>query len=68
MKKIAFLLSFLISLGLQSQEIAMADEMRANGKIYVVVAVLTAILLGLIIYLITIDRKLSRMEKEIDKK
>jgi len=42
----------------------MADEMRANGKIYVVVAVLVTILLGMIIYLISIDRKLKKLEKE----
>ena len=43
----------------------MADLMRSNGKIYVVVAVSTIILTGLIIYLINLDRRLSRIEKEI---
>lgn len=43
----------------------MADEMRSNGKIYVVVAVLTTIFLGIILYLIRLDRKLSKLEKEI---
>lgn len=42
----------------------MADEMRKNGKIYVVVAVLVAIFIGIIIYLIRLDRKLSKLEKE----
>ena len=41
----------------------MADVMRANGKIYVVVAVCLTILFGLIGYVFVIDRKLSRMEK-----
>lgn len=68
MKRMLFLFSLFLSFALQAQEVAMADEMRANGKIYVVVAVLTAILLGLIIYLVTIDRKLSRLEKEIKNK
>lgn len=43
---------------------SMADEMRSNGKIYVVVAVLVTIFIGIIIYLIRLDRKLTRLEKE----
>ena len=43
---------------------SMADEMRSNGKIYVVVAVLVTIFIGIIIYLIHLDRKLTRLEKE----
>jgi hypothetical protein len=45
--------------------IDMADEMRSNGKIYVVVGVLVIILFGLIAYLVSIDRKISRVEKQI---
>ena len=41
----------------------MADVMRSNGKIYVVVAVCLTILFGLIGYVFVIDRKLSKMEK-----
>ncbi|HTS45092.1 MAG TPA: hypothetical protein VMH01_11900 [Puia sp.] len=41
----------------------MADALRANGKIYVVVAVLVTILLGLLIYVITLDRKIGKLEK-----
>lgn len=41
----------------------MADVMRSNGKIYVVVAVCLTILFGLIAYVFVIDRKLSKMEK-----
>lgn len=43
---------------------SMADEMRSNGKIYVVVAVLTTIFIGIILYLIRLDRKLTKLEKE----
>ena len=42
----------------------MADTMRSNGKIYVVVAVCLTILIGLFIYVFIVDRKLSRLEKE----
>lgn len=41
----------------------MADGMRSNGKIYVVVLVLATIFAGLIIYLIRLDRKISHLEK-----
>ncbi len=42
----------------------MADTMRSNGRIYVVVAVLVTILLGLILYVFRLDRRISRLEKE----
>lgn len=44
-------------------EVPMADQMRAEGKIYVVVVVLLLILFGMIGYLIRLDRKLSRIER-----
>ncbi|MBK0404502.1 CcmD family protein [Adhaeribacter sp. BT258] len=46
-------------------EIEMADQLRADGKIYVVVAVLTVILAGILVFLFMLDRKLSRLEKEL---
>ena len=42
----------------------MADLMRSNGKIYVVVAVMLTILGGLIWYLIRLDRKISKLERD----
>jgi len=48
---------------LQKEKPQMADIMRSNGKIYVVVTVLMIILAGLFVYLINLDRKLSRLEK-----
>ena len=38
--------------------------LRSEGKIYVVVAVLVVILIGLFIYLFTIDKKVRQLEKE----
>ncbi len=49
---------------LQKEKPQMAELMRSNGKIYVVVAVLLIILGGLFIYLINLDRKISRLEKK----
>lgn len=44
------------------EEIAMADGMRSNGKIYVVVGVLVIAFVAIVIYLIGIDRKVTRLE------
>jgi CcmD family protein len=40
------------------------DFMRSTGKIYVVIAVLCIIFIGIVLFLIHLDRKLSRLEKE----
>lgn len=48
----------------QGEKTTMADTMRGNGRIYVVVAVVVTILLGLILYVWRLDRKISRLEKE----
>lgn len=44
----------------------MADLMRSNGKIYVVVAVCLTILLGLFGYVFLLDRKIARLENNRD--
>ena len=49
---------------LLAQDVAMADGMRAEGKIYVVVAVVLVMLIGLFMYLIRIDRRLKKLEGE----
>ena len=63
------LLSFLLLTGLfaTAQEAGaaeMADALRANGKIYVVVAVILTIFAGIILYLIRLDRKITKLEKQ----
>ena len=52
----------------QKPDVEMADTMRDNGKIYVVVAVIVAIFIGIILYLIRLDRKMTRLEKDIHSK
>jgi CcmD family protein len=42
----------------------MADALRADGKIYVVVAVVVTIVIGIFLYLIRLERKIARLEKE----
>lgn len=41
----------------------MADAMRSNGKIYVVVAIILTILLGLLFYVARVDKKIKQLEK-----
>jgi hypothetical protein len=50
-----------------TSKVEMADQFRANGKIYVVIAVLVTILLGLFVYVIRLDKKISRLEKDFNK-
>jgi hypothetical protein len=64
MKKIFSLLVLtFFTLLLNAQDVEMADTMKNNGKIYVVIAVMLTILLGIVLYLIRLDRKISKLEK-----
>ena len=69
MKKLLSLITFLfISARLFAQdnvagEPEMADRLNADGKIYVVVAVVATIFTGIIVYLINLDTRLSKLEK-----
>ncbi len=40
------------------------DVMRSSGKLYVVLAVVLTIIAGLVFYVVRLDRKISRLEKE----
>ena len=48
----------------QTDSVEMADVMRSSGKIYVVIATIVIIFVGLAIYLFSIDRRLKKIEKE----
>jgi K+-transporting ATPase A subunit len=50
---------------LKNERPQMADALRSSGKIYVVVTVLVIILIGLFLYLVNTDKKISRLEKNI---
>ena len=54
----------LVTWAQDTDQVEMADAMRENGKIYVVVAVILTIFAGIIIYLIRLDRKITKLEKE----
>ncbi len=65
MKKIsstlALVLLFITAIGQQAE---MADQMRESGKIYVVVGVIVLIFIVLFAYLIYMDVRLRKIEKE----
>lgn len=56
----------MVSLPAFSQEVEMADTMRSEGKIYVIVAIVLIVLAGLIAYLFLLDRKVSKLEKRLE--
>ena len=45
------------------EKVEMADVMRSNGKIYIVVIICLTVLVGLFFYVFMLDRKISRFEK-----
>lgn len=61
----AFLVSCATFARQSMPEVADAEEgwMRSEGKIYVVGAVVLTILIGLIIYIVRLERKIVRLEK-----
>lgn len=67
------LLSFLMVLTIVFQagaqeKVEMADTMRAEGKIYVVVGIILMVLAGLIAYLFLMDRKVKKLEARLAEK
>ena len=59
-------LVFLFPINLLSQAneaIEMSQFLRADGKIYVVLAVISIVLAGLFGYLIYLDKKISKLEE-----
>jgi CcmD family protein len=68
MKRISLLalllLGYLGAFAQPGQQVEMADALRGSGKIYVVIAVIVIIFVGLTIFLFSIDRRLKKIEKE----
>ncbi len=46
----------------QTDDVPMADQLRADGKIWVVVVSLVLMLAGFLFYLIRLDGKISKLE------
>lgn len=66
MKKTAMAVAalLLISRQLQAQS-DNQDFLRSSGKIYVVVAVIVAIFIGIVLFLVYLDRRLTKLENQI---
>ncbi|MFB0907350.1 MAG: bacteriorhodopsin [Spirosomataceae bacterium] len=56
------LLTILLNILFQ-QDVAMADMMRQDGKIWVVVGVILIVFTGIILFLISLDKKVTKLEK-----
>ena len=59
---IGLLLSIITTANAQTEN---PDFMRSTGKIYVVIAVLCVIFIGIVLFLINLDRKITRLENEV---
>ncbi|WP_140937779.1 CcmD family protein [Sphingobacterium lumbrici] len=60
-------LSIICSLGIatsqsQIEQIEMATGLRSSGKIWVVVLVVLTLIIGVFLYLFSIDRKIKKLE------
>jgi CcmD family protein len=68
MKKIIILFCIILqSIQTFSQEnnaVEMATGLRSSGKIYVVIAVISVIFIGLAVYLFSIDKRLKKIERD----
>ncbi len=72
-KKIFLLLLLMSSLAFRAQEAApasgpqMADALRDNGKIFVVITVISIVFLFIVAFLIFLERKIKKLEQKIGK-
>jgi CcmD family protein len=48
-----------------NNSVEMADQMRADGKIYVLVGIIAIIFAGITVYVVNTDRKISKLEKNL---
>ena len=58
----------LVSPAFGQDHVEMADQLRAEGKIYVVVTIILIVLAGLIFYLFLLDKKVKKLEKLLSDK
>lgn len=65
-KTLFLVMAMLLTMGANAQKEngGIDNLMRSNGRIYVVVAVLVTILLGILFYVFRLDRKITKLEKE----
>jgi len=72
MRKLKYLFILLLLLSLSTitnaqdgnKESTVGEFMRSDQRSYVVIAVMLTILAGLILYIVRLDRKIGKLEKE----
>ena len=67
LKYVAVLLPLLFLSGMlhaQNKESSVGKFMRSDERSYVVIAVMLTILIGLVFYMVRVDRKISKLERE----
>jgi uncharacterized transporter YbjL len=68
-----FILSFLFfaaAFSLAAQQAAepqMADSLREDGKIYVVISVIALIFIALVLFIVFVERKIKKLEQRLNK-
>ena len=65
---LVFINSVMADAMIKTENVAMADQLRQDGKIYVVVVVLLILFIGIASYLWIIDKKIARLENELKNK
>ena len=68
MKKLLLILALVLTYitgFAQGNHVEMADKLRSDGKIYVVIGTIVIIFVGLAIYLFSMDRRLKKIEKNL---
>jgi hypothetical protein len=58
------LLNLVLTLPLRAQNNTFGDALLNGNKIYVVIAVLLIILVGIVLFLISLERRIKKLEKE----
>ncbi|WP_114749568.1 CcmD family protein [Pleomorphovibrio marinus] len=48
----------------QNTQVEMADKMRSEGKIYVLVGIIGIVLGGILVYVVYTDRKITALEEQ----
>ena len=68
MKKLLLILALVLTYVTgfaQAANVEMADKLRSEGKIYVVIGTIVIIFVGLAVYLFAMDRRLKKIEKNL---
>lgn len=65
MKKLTLLFACLFT-ALSTRAQGLENSLYTNGKIYIVVGVIAIIFIGIILYLIRMEKKIKRLEEKVN--